>query len=172
MFYLYLLFLMYQVSRTPSLPLLWYMHIYFSMYGRIFPCKFEVHFKRNYKIFNISSEIFNAVNFRTACITELLSTLGTQGLGKVRETIGNPLQCSCLENPRDWGAWWAAVYGVAQSRTRLKRLSSSSRETIKKTPVNFVHFVLPSLCETRKSSATNRMLKIKCVPLVSEPKET
>ena len=39
---------------------------------------------------------------------------------------GNPLQCSCLENPRDWGAWWAAVYGVAQSRTRLKRLSSSS----------------------------------------------
>ena len=38
----------------------------------------------------------------------------------------NPLQCSCLENPRDRGAWWAAVYGVAQSRTRLKRLSSSS----------------------------------------------
>ena len=39
---------------------------------------------------------------------------------------GNPLQCSCLENPRDGGAWWAAVDGVAQSRTRLKRLSSSS----------------------------------------------
>ena len=39
---------------------------------------------------------------------------------------GNPLQCSCLENPRDGGAWWASVYGVAQSRTRLKRLSSSS----------------------------------------------
>ena len=39
---------------------------------------------------------------------------------------GNPLQNSCLENPRDGGAWWAAVYGVAQSRTRLKRLSSSS----------------------------------------------
>ena len=39
---------------------------------------------------------------------------------------GNPLQCSCLENPRDGGAWWAAVYGVTQSRTRLKRLSSSS----------------------------------------------
>ena len=33
------------------------------------------------------------------------------------EGNGNPLQCSCLENPRDWGAWWAAVYGVAQSRT-------------------------------------------------------
>ena len=39
---------------------------------------------------------------------------------------GNLLQCSCLENPRDGGAWWAAVYGVAQSGTRLKRLSSSS----------------------------------------------
>ena len=39
---------------------------------------------------------------------------------------GNPLQCSCLENPRDGGAWWAAVYGVAQSWTRLKWLSSSS----------------------------------------------
>ena len=42
------------------------------------------------------------------------------------EGNGNPLQCSCLENPRDGGAWWAAVYGVAQSRTWLKRLSSSS----------------------------------------------
>ena len=39
---------------------------------------------------------------------------------------GNTLQCSCLENPRDGGAWWAAVYGVVQSQTRLKRLSSSS----------------------------------------------
>ena len=40
---------------------------------------------------------------------------------------GIPLQCSCLENPREGGTWWAAVYGVAQSRTQLKRLSSSSR---------------------------------------------
>ena len=39
---------------------------------------------------------------------------------------GNPLQCSCLENPRDRGAWRVAIYGVAQSWTRLKRLSSSS----------------------------------------------
>ena len=38
----------------------------------------------------------------------------------IGEGNGNPLQCSCLENPRDGGAWWAAVYGVAQSRTRLK----------------------------------------------------
>ena len=42
------------------------------------------------------------------------------------EGNGNPLPCSCLENPRDGGAWWAAIYGVAQSRTRLKQLSSSS----------------------------------------------
>ena len=42
------------------------------------------------------------------------------------EGNGNPLQCSCLENPRDGGAWWAALYGVAQSRTRLTWLSSSS----------------------------------------------
>ena len=41
------------------------------------------------------------------------------------EGNGNPLQCSCLENPRDGGAWWPAVYGVAQSRKRLKWLSSS-----------------------------------------------
>ena len=49
-------------------------------------------------------------------------------LSCIGEGNGNPLQCSCLENPRDRGAFWAAVYGVAQSRTRLKRLSSSSRE--------------------------------------------
>ena len=47
-------------------------------------------------------------------------------LSCIGEGNGNPLQCSCLENPRDGGAWWAAVYGVAQSRTPLKRLSSSS----------------------------------------------
>ena len=47
-------------------------------------------------------------------------------LSCIGEGNGNPLHCSCLENPRDGGAWWAAVYGVAQSRTRLKRLSSSS----------------------------------------------
>ena len=44
----------------------------------------------------------------------------------IEEGNGNPRQCSCLENPRDGGAWWAAVYGVSQSRTQLKRLSSSS----------------------------------------------
>ena len=49
-------------------------------------------------------------------------------LSRIGEGNGNPLQCSCLENPRDGGAWWAAVYGVAQSRIQLKRLSSSRYE--------------------------------------------
>ena len=47
-------------------------------------------------------------------------------LSCIGEGNGNPLQCSCLENPRDRGAWWAAVYGFTQSWTRLKWLSSSS----------------------------------------------
>ena len=47
-------------------------------------------------------------------------------LSCIGEGNGNPLQCSCLENPRDGRAWWAVIYGVAQSRTWLKRLSSSS----------------------------------------------
>ena len=51
-------------------------------------------------------------------------------LSCIGEGNGTPLQCSCLENPRDGGAWWAAVYGVAQSWTQLKRLSSSSSSNI------------------------------------------
>ena len=66
-----------------------------------------------------------------------LQSMGSIGVGHdwatslplIGEGNGNPLQCSCLETPRDGGAWWAAVYGVAQSRTRLKRLSSSSKHT-------------------------------------------
>ena len=50
-------------------------------------------------------------------------------LSCIGEGNGNPLQCSCLENPRDDGAWLAAVYGVAQIWTQLKRLSSSSNHT-------------------------------------------
>ena len=45
-------------------------------------------------------------------------------LSCIGEGNGTPLQCSCLENPRDGGAWWAAVYGVSQSRTRLKQLAA------------------------------------------------
>ena len=68
------------------------------------------------------------------------------------EGNGNPLQCSCLENPRDGEAWWAAVYGVAQGQTRLKRLSSSSSRTyyfpLYKLPPSSgsVLLLLPALC--------------------------
>ena len=51
-------------------------------------------------------------------------------LSCIGEGNGNPLQCSCLENPRDSGAWWAAIYGAAQSQTGLKRFSSSSSSNI------------------------------------------
>ena len=50
-------------------------------------------------------------------------------LSCIGEGHGNPLQYSCLENPKDGTAWWAAIYGVAQSRTQLKQLSSSSSST-------------------------------------------
>ena len=55
-------------------------------------------------------------------------------LSCIGEGNGNPLQCSCLENPRDWGAWWASVYGVARSRTRLKWLSSQAKTSYNGSP--------------------------------------
>jgi len=54
-------------------------------------------------------------------------------LSCIGEGNGNPLQCPCLENPRDGGAWWASVYGVSQTRTRLKWLSSSSSSSMNST---------------------------------------
>ena len=51
-------------------------------------------------------------------------------LSCIGEGHGNPLQCSCLENPRDGGAMWAAVYGVARGRTRLKLLGSSMNQAL------------------------------------------
>ena len=71
-------------------------------------------------------------------------------LSCIGEGNDNPLQCSCLENPRDGGAWRAAVYGVAQSQTRLKRLSSSSmlysphRVTKSQTRLSDFHFHMPT----------------------------
>ena len=60
------------------------------------------------------------------------------------EGNGNPLQCSCLENPKDGGAWWAAVYGVAQSWTRLKQLSSSSSDgQVETNPRSLLMLLLP-----------------------------
>ena len=75
-----------------------------------------------------------------------LQSMGSLGVGHewatslslscIGEGNGNPCQYSCLENPRDRGAWWAAVYGVVQSRTRLKWLSSSSSTwAVNKTPL-------------------------------------
>ena len=61
--------------------------------------------------------------FKTRIPSKLLKIIKKNSQLEPGEGNGNPLQCSCLENPRDRGAWWAAVYGVAQSRTRLKRLS-------------------------------------------------
>ena len=64
-------------------------------------------------------------------------------LSCIGEGNGNPLHCSCLQNPRDREAWWAAVYGVAQSRTQLKRLSSSSMVPYRVTC--FLPFWLPGV---------------------------
>ena len=66
-------------------------------------------------------------------------------LSCIGEGNGNPLQCSCLENPRDRGDWWAAVYGVAQSRTQLKRLSSSSSSSSSKIKISDENY-LCSVC--------------------------
>ena len=66
-------------------------------------------------------------------------------LSCIGEGNGNPLYCSCLENPRDGGAWWAAIYGVAQSRTWLKWLSSSSssRSEVLVFDISFFYNKLP-----------------------------
>ena len=68
-------------------------------------------------------------------------------LSCIGEGNGNLLQCSCLEIPRDGGAWWAAVYGVAQNRTQLKRLSSSS--SIEQKPEPHSHRVPGELVRSR-----------------------
>ena len=80
-----------------------------------------------------------------------LQSMGSRGVGHdwvtwlslscIGEGSGNPLQCSCLENPRDGGAWWAAIYGVAQSQTPLKWLSSSSSSS---SNISLVDNFLPS----------------------------
>ena len=67
-------------------------------------------------------------------------------LSCIGEGNGNPLQRSCLENPRDGGAWWAAVYGVAQSWTRLKWLSSSGSTLLLLMLLNTCFEHLPLVC--------------------------
>ena len=73
-------------------------------------------------------------------------------LSCIGEGNGDPLQCSCLENPRDGGASWAAVCGVAQSRTRLKRLSSSS-PSLTQIQFSSVAQSCPTLCDPMNLSS-------------------
>ena len=67
-------------------------------------------------------------------------------LSCIGEGNGTPLQCSCLENPRDGGAWWAAVSGVSQSRTRLRRLSSSSNSSMSPRHLSTLQIQVDSCC--------------------------
>ena len=95
------------------------------------------------------------------------------------EGNGNPLQCSCMENPRGGGAWWAAIYGVTQSRTRLKRLSSSSSilwasllaQTLKNPPAMQDTQVQSFGWEDRleKGMATHSNILVWTIPCTEEP---
>ena len=109
-------------------------------------------------------------------------------LSCIGEGNGNPLQCSCLENPRDGGAWWAAIYGVAQSRTRLKRLSSSKEgiyvirillaKSLKRYSPNLNHTkirnsfgseILAYICTLQGDSAGKRLIILRSFILVFSP---
>ena len=79
-------------------------------------------------------------------------------LSCIGEGHGDPLQYSCLENPRNGGPWWAAVYGVAQSRTRLKRLSSSSSSSLKTSFSQTVAVDLYCLCRDKKLDVCYKLL--------------
>ena len=72
---------------------------------------------------------------------------------KINVGNGNPLQGSCLENPRDGGAWWASVYGVAQSRTRLKWLSSSSSTVYRDIVISVTREINKKICLNRSESS-------------------
>ena len=91
-------------------------------------------------------------------------------LSCIAEGNGDPLQCSCLENPRDRGAWWAAIYGVTQSRTQLKWLSSSScincnnSHDIYHGPMYFKHSSLDSRTESFLSLSVFLLISFYNVP--------
>ena len=95
-------------AQVPLRPLL-----LFSVTGNLIPARI---------LFQFSSFAFCLY----LCFTVTKEVLQFLTVLVIGEGNGNPLQRSCLKNPRDGGIWWASVYGVAQSRTRLKRLSSSS----------------------------------------------
>ena len=101
-------------------------------------------------------------------------------LSCIGEGNGNPLQYSCLENPRDGGAWWATIYGVAQSRTRLKQLSSSSSsshpymttgKTTALTIWTFVGKVTSLLFNMLSRSVTAFLPRSKCLSASKTPVE-
>ena len=103
--------------------------------------KFNSYFFRNQHEYLSSLNFFSALrggHLRIQVkVEQIRIIIGTErlhfhfSLSCIGKGNGNPLQCSCLENPKDRGAWWAAVYGVAQSWTRLKRLSSRSSQLSK-----------------------------------------
>ena len=91
--------------------------------------------------------------------------------GVTKEGNGNPLQCSCLENPRDGRAWWTAVYGVAQSRTRLKWLSSKESdmtERLKWSELNWIIRIWKKLC-LKVFATSNAPKEEKLIKLYEEP---
>ena len=108
-------------------------HIKISFYSQVFLFVFVF----NYALFFTDLIVFTVYWIKSHWWTSLVGCSPESdttewlhfhfSLSCIGEGNGNPLQCSCLENPRDQGAWWAAIYGVAQSWTWLKRLSSSSR---------------------------------------------
>ena len=77
----------------------------------------------------------------------------------IGEGNGSPLQCSCLENPRDRGACWAAIYGVAQSRTQLTQLSSSSSSRVLTHVSLILKAFLPLGLRNYKCHSKNRVLQ-------------
>ena len=92
-------------------------------------------------------------------------------LSCIGEGNGNPLQCSCLENPRDGGAWWASIYGVAQGRTGLKWLSSSSSKEcfgkdLQEERIRQTHMTLtmPSPWEQRRDAEYSTMIITQNLP--------
>ena len=96
-------------------------------------------------------------------------------LSRIGEGNGNPLQCSCLENPRDGGAWWAAIYGIAQSWVRLKQLSSSSSSCCFYSSIFHLFYeafswqVDRNLCAPLYAEGLNSVQSLSCVQLFETP---
>ena len=150
------IFVVYSEVRDSSSSVFFFFFLRFLWVFRVFCVSIQIlrHFCSSYMKNVIVNLIETALNLLEKAITTHSSTLAWQipwmeepgrlqsmvslGLGHdwaislscIGEGNGNSLQCSCLENPRDGRAWWATIYGVAQSQTWLKRLSSSSIEFV------------------------------------------